>query len=190
MSETAKPPTNPSPLHGAPSGSPGAPIDEDQPRELPPGYNPSGCWPRNLIDANAVKAEAERAAAKKVAETPPETAPVTPAFEPILPEISYADWQKIDIRVGFVRSAERVPKSDKLLKLQVSFDGFERQILAGIGQSFTPDEVVGNRYLFLVNLAPRKMMGLESHGMMLAAGDGPDRLSLTKIYAPVGLRVG
>lgn len=90
------------------------------------------------------------------------------------PTITFDDFLKVDIRAGQIIAAERVPKSDKLLKLQVFF-GPElgtRQVLAGIGATFPPEALVNNVAAFVVNLAPRKMMGLESHGMILA-GDVP-----------------
>ncbi len=79
----------------------------------------------------------------------------------------------IDLRVGEVKLAERVPKSDKLLRLEVDLGPLGvRQILAGIGKHYSPDELLGKRIAVLANLPPRKMMGLQSQGMVLAAGDG------------------
>jgi methionyl-tRNA synthetase len=79
----------------------------------------------------------------------------------------------IDLRVGEVKLAERVPKSDKLLRLEVDLGPLGmRQILAGIGKHYQPEELVGRRIAVLANLPPRKMMGLQSQGMVLAAGDG------------------
>lgn len=93
-------------------------------------------------------------------------------------EITYDDFAKMDIRVGTITEAERVPKSDKLLKLKVD-DGLSgRQILSGIAKHFTPEEVIGKQVTFLANLAPRKMMGLESQGMILMAEDRDGKLSL------------
>jgi len=90
-----------------------------------------------------------------------------------LPEvIAFEDFLKVDIRAGRIEAAERVPKSDKLLKLQVDFGPLgKRQVLAGIGKHYDPDALVADHTVaaFVVNLAPRKMMGLESHGMILAA---------------------
>jgi methionyl-tRNA synthetase len=92
--------------------------------------------------------------------------------EPANPPISYDDFAKVELRVAEILSAERVPKSDKLLKLSVNAgDPAPRQILAGIGQHFEPETLVGKRVVIVANLAPRKMMGLESQGMVLAASD-------------------
>jgi methionine--tRNA ligase beta chain len=75
--------------------------------------------------------------------------------------------------VGEVKLAERVPKSDKLLRLEVDLGPLGvRQILAGIGKHYQPEQLVGKRIAVLANLPPRKMMGLQSQGMVLAAGDG------------------
>ncbi len=83
------------------------------------------------------------------------------------------DFGKLDLRVGEVKLAERVPKSDKLLRLEVDLGPLGmRQILAGIGKHYSPEELVGKRIAVLANLPPRKMMGLMSQGMVLAAGDG------------------
>jgi methionyl-tRNA synthetase len=104
------------------------------------------------------------------------------------PAATIDDFGKLDLRVGEVKSAERVPKSDKLLKLQVDLGPLgTRQILAGIGKHYTPEALVGKRIAVLANLPPRKMMGLESQGMVLAAGDG-DVLSVMSPVAdvPVG----
>ncbi|GAB4037172.1 methionine--tRNA ligase [Spirosoma gilvum] len=93
-------------------------------------------------------------------------------------EITYDDFAKMDIRIGTITEAERVPKSDKLLKLKVDDGLGGRQILSGIAKHFTPEEVIGKQVTFLANLVPRKMMGLESQGMILMAEDRDGKLSL------------
>jgi methionyl-tRNA synthetase len=84
--------------------------------------------------------------------------------------LTFEEFMKVDIRSGVILSAEAVAKSDKLLKLSVSFghEVGQRTILAGIAKSYNAEELVGARVLAVVNLAPRKMMGFESHGMLLA----------------------
>ncbi|MFW5925139.1 MAG: methionine--tRNA ligase [Myxococcota bacterium] len=86
--------------------------------------------------------------------------------------ISIDDVAKVDLRVGLVTHAEVVEKSDKLLRLEVDLgEGEPRQILAGIKQHYAPDDLTGKRVVVVANLPPRKMMGLQSHGMVLAASD-------------------
>ncbi len=89
--------------------------------------------------------------------------------------ITYEDFAKVELRVGRVLSAEAVPKADKLLHLVVDLGTEQRQILAGLAQHFQPEALVGQNVLVVANLAPRKMRGLESQGMILAAStpDGP-----------------
>lgn len=108
--------------------------------------------------------------------------------------ITFEEFLKIDIRVGTITSAERVPKSAKLLKLQVDF-GSEigtRQIVAGIGLSFEPDKIVNTTVCAVINLAPRKLMGLESHGMILAGhiDSGPGVSLVTCLGSPAGTIIG
>ena len=87
-------------------------------------------------------------------------------------EIAYDDFSKVDIRVGRVLSAEPVPKSNKLLKIEVDL-GFEtRTIVSGIAKHYTPEGLLHRNVLVVVNLKPAKLMGVESRGMILAAGDG------------------
>ncbi|MFO0332842.1 MAG: methionine--tRNA ligase, partial [Bacteroidota bacterium] len=82
--------------------------------------------------------------------------------EPAKPEISFDDFQKMDIRVGTILQAERVEKSKKLLKLQVDTGIDTRTVMSGIAEHFSPEEVTGKQVTILVNLAPRKIMGVES----------------------------
>jgi len=85
--------------------------------------------------------------------------------------ITIDDFTKIDLRVAQIVVAERIPKADKLLRLEVDLgpDHPRRQILSGIAEWYTPEELIGRRIAIIANLAPRKMRGLESHGMLLAA---------------------
>lgn len=93
-------------------------------------------------------------------------------------EITYDDFAKMDIRIGTITEAERVPKSDKLLKLRVDDGMGGRQILSGIAKHFAPEDLIGKQVTFLANLAPRKMMGLESQGMILMAEDRDGALTM------------
>jgi methionyl-tRNA synthetase len=91
---------------------------------------------------------------------------------PDTPQIAIDDFVKIDLRVAQITVAERIPKADKLLRLEVDLGYEKRQILSGIAEWYTPEELIGRRIVVIANLAPRKMRGLESHGMLLAASAG------------------
>ena len=85
------------------------------------------------------------------------------------PEITYDDFVKIDLRVATIVEAELHPNADRLLKLQIDLGGEKRQICAGIKENYTPEELVGKQIIVVANLAPRKIRGEESNGMLLAA---------------------
>lgn len=94
----------------------------------------------------------------------------------VKPEITFDDFAKIDLKVGTILSAEKVQKADKLLKLQIDL-GFEtRTIVSGIALHFQPEEIVGKQVTIVANLAPRKMRGIESNGMILMAEDTAGKL--------------
>lgn len=88
---------------------------------------------------------------------------------PVKDEITYDDFMKMDIRVGEILEAEKVPKSNKLLKFKVDTGIDQRTILSGVAKHFAPEEMIGKKVTVLVNLAPRKIMGVESQGMLLFA---------------------
>ena len=104
----------------------------------------------------------------------PTAAPLTVAAPA---QITIDEFMKIQLKTAKVLSAERVPKSEKLLKLQVSLgEGTEqRQIVAGIGKKYEPEALVGKTIIIVANLKPAKLMGIESQGMVLAAGDSEVR---------------
>ncbi len=85
------------------------------------------------------------------------------------PQITIDDFAKVELRVAQVLVCERIPKADKLLRLEVDLGFEKRQILSGIAEWYTPEDLIGRRIVVITNLAPRKMRGLESHGMLLAA---------------------
>lgn len=88
------------------------------------------------------------------------------------PEISYEDFAKLDIRMGRIVAAERVPETDKLIKCTVDLGELgERTIVSGIAEWKTPEDLVGKQCPYIVNLAPRILRGVESRGMLLAASD-------------------
>lgn len=118
--------------------------------------------------AKAIKAEAPKAEAKK------EVKPAAAAAS----EITIDDFAKIDLRVATVIAAERVPKTDKLIKLQVKIGNEERTIVSGIAQHYEPENLIGKNVIVIANLKPAKLRGIESRGMVLAASDGEGNLVL------------
>lgn len=118
--------------------------------------------------AKAIKAEALKAEAKK------EAKPAAAAAG----EITIDDFAKIDLRVATVVAAERVPKTDKLIKLQVKIGDEERTIVSGIAQHYEPEALIGKNVIVIANLKPAKLRGIESRGMVLAASDGEGNLVL------------
>ncbi|MBS1508806.1 MAG: methionine--tRNA ligase [Bacteroidetes bacterium] len=101
------------------------------------------------------------------------------------PEVTFDDFSKMDIRIGKILKAERVEKSKKLLKLQVDTGIDVRTVMSGIAEYFQPEEIVGKQVTILVNLAPRKIMGVESQGMILMASDKDGSLRLLQPSAVV-----
>lgn len=85
--------------------------------------------------------------------------------------ITYDDFSKLDLRVGVIQTAEKIPDSKKLLKLQVDIGSERRQVVAGIATKYTPDELLGKRVILVANLKPAKIRGVVSEGMLLAAGE-------------------
>lgn len=118
--------------------------------------------------AKAIKAEAPKAEAKK------EAKPAAAADG----EITIEDFAKIDLRVATVVAAERVPKTDKLIKLQVKIGDEERTIVSGIAQHYEPENLIGKNVIVIANLKPAKLRGIESRGMVLAASDDEGNLVL------------
>jgi len=100
------------------------------------------------------------------------------AVKPLKSEIIIDDFSKLDIRVGKVLAAEKMEKSDKLLKLTIDTGIDTRTVLSGIAKHYTPEEMVGKQVTLIANLAPRKMMGIESQGMVLMAEDADGKLRL------------
>ena len=101
-------------------------------------------------------------------------APAAPA-QAAPTQITIDEFMKVQLKTAKVLNAERVPKSDKLLKLQVSLGTEQRQIVAGIGKKYEPESLVGKTIVIVANLKPAKLMGIESQGMVLAAGDSEVR---------------
>lgn len=99
----------------------------------------------------------------------PQAAPAPSAPVTVDGKISIDDFAKVELRVGVVKVAERVPKSDKLLRLEVDIGTEVRQVVAGIAEAYAPETLIGRKVVIVANLAPRKLRGLESNGMIVAA---------------------
>ena len=113
--------------------------------------------------------------------------------EPIKPEVSFEDFEKLDIRVGHILNCEKVKKSKKLLKFTIDDgSGVERTICSGIAAYYEPEQLIGKDVLFVANFAPRKMMGIESQGMILSAVNFDGSLNVTSLLGKVkpGSQVG
>lgn len=106
------------------------------------------------------------------------------AFTPkdIKPTVSYEDFEKLDIRVGTIKNCEKVKKANKLLKFTIDDGtGTDRTIVSGIAKFYNPEELIGKQVCFIANFAPRKLMGIESQGMILSAENYDGSLSVTRI---------
>ena len=116
--------------------------------------------------------------------------PAEPTAEPAQ-HITIDDFTKVELRVAQILVAERIPKADKLLRLEVDLGYEKRQILAGIAQYYEPEKLIGRKIVIVANLAPRKMRGLESNGMLLAASlqDGAPVLAGFLEEVPLGARL-
>ena len=178
--------------------------------QLKPGTKtgkPEGIFPRVEKSEAIERIEAMEQEQNNAATAPaatPSTAPaatapvappaaVVPAASPAAPaKIGIEDFAKIEMRVGQVKSAERVAGADRLLQLQVDIGDEVRQIVAGLALAYKPEDLVGRKVVVVVNLQPRKLRGVESNGMIVAASSGPDGLPVLAGFIediPVGARL-
>jgi len=134
-------------------------------------------------ERTAPAAEAKPVAGPKVITAPAAAAPDG--------KITIDDFAKVELRVGQVKVAERVPKADKLLRLEVDLGTEVRQVVAGIAESYAPETLVGRKVVIVANLAPRKLRGLESNGMIVAASPEGGKAILAGFLedVPVGTRL-
>jgi len=140
-----------------------------KPEAVFPRVDKKEAWERIEAMENEIRKPATAPSA------PPAEAAAAPAAAPAAEKITIEDFAKVELRVGVVKSAEKVAGADRLLKLLVDIGGDEvRQVLAGIALAYAPDQLIGRKVVIVTNLAPRKMRGLESNGMILAASAGPD----------------
>ena len=129
------------------------------------------------IDDEAIEKQLQRLEDTKKANEEATKADTEVVVAPQKELITYDDFAKMDIRIGTILSAEKMPKADKLLILKVDTGIDQRTIVSGIAQSFSPEEIVGKKVTVLANLAPRKLRGVESHGMILMVENAQGKYS-------------
>lgn len=132
------------------------------------------------IEDSVVEAQLEKLAKTKEANKESEWKPAE-----VAPTIDFADFEKLDIRVGLVTECTKVPKADKLLQFKIDDGMGGRTIVSGIAKYYKPEDLVGKRVCFIANLAPRKLKGIESQGMILSAEDANGDLSVISTTADV-----
>ncbi len=136
------------------------------------------------------EAQAPAAASETVPAAAIPPVETTPAVAPAAQKITIDQFMSVELRVAEIRSAERVPKSKKLIKMSVFTGDDERTIVAGIGTKYAPEELVGRKVVIVANLQPAKLMGIESNGMVLAASiDGEPSLLNVDAAVPAGTKV-
>lgn len=139
--------------------------------------------------APAAAAGSAATAASYATAAPAAGAEAAPAGDTALPAfkdtIVYDDFAKLDLRVGKILTAEKMPKSDKLLRFTVDLGVEQRTILSGVAKHFSPENLIGQQVTVVANLAPRKMMGVESHGMILMAEDPEGKLHFIHPDSPI-----
>lgn len=142
---------------------------------------------QQMEDQQRVAPAAEPVAAQPAQAAPAATTPAPAASE----KISIDDFAKVELRVGLVKVAERVPKSDKLLRLEIDIGSEVRQVLAGIAEAYAPETLVGRKVVIVANLAPRKLRGMESNGMIVAASIDGGKAVLAGFLedVPIGARL-
>jgi methionyl-tRNA synthetase len=131
-----------------------------------------------LLFKNIEDEEIEKQVNKLKKQKPVEESKTENAVKPLKAQVTIDDFSKLDIRVGKVLAAEKMEKSDKLLKLTVDTGVDQRTVLSGIAKHYSPEEMIGKQVTLIANLAPRKMMGIESQGMILMAEDADGKLRL------------
>ena len=161
----------------APSSKISGQAEQPPPPHVPEPFSATGLSLQQEADAVAQQAAANQQVSPVSAVSDP-LPPPQPMVEPVTsavppePKIGIEDFAKVDLRVAIIRVAERVPKADRLLRLEVDLGYEQRQILAGIAEAYTPESLIGRKVVIVANLAPRKLRGLESNGMIVAASLG------------------
>jgi methionyl-tRNA synthetase len=148
-------------------------ADMESQKNTPPVTADPAAAPRTTtlaeLNPGAQVAASAAVTTEREALVPPTEASAPTGPADASPQITIDDFVKVELRVAKVLVCERIPKADKLLRLEVDLGYEKRQILSGIAEWYTPEDLIGRRIVVITNLAPRKMRGLESHGMLLAA---------------------
>ncbi len=122
---------------------------------------------------------------KQVAKLAASKTAVAPALPPQKPATTFDDFQRMDIRIGTITAAERVPKTDKLLKLTIDTGIDQRTVVSGIAEHYDPEKIIGQQVTLLANLEPRKIKGIESKGMILMAENAKGELAFVAPVKPI-----
>ena len=144
------------------------------------------------VEDDAIKAQLDRLAAIKAKHDAAAAAEAAKKVAPQKEECSFEDFEKMDIRTATVVEAERVPKTDKLLKLTIDTGIDRRVIVSGIAEYYSPEDMKGRQICILANLKPRTIRGIESRGMILMArqGDGKMRFITPQEVLADGAQIG
>lgn len=170
-------------------------VEEKASSESPASESPA--ISEATAPVSVTKVESTPTATAIPVEEPPvpvksETAEAPASGTPGIAQIGIEDFSKVELRVAQILVAERIPKADKLLRLEVDLGYEKRQILAGIAQYYEPEKLIGRKVVIVANLAPRKMRGLESNGMIVAASLGDDGAPVLAGFheeVPIGARL-
>jgi methionyl-tRNA synthetase len=157
-------------------------LEGDEPASKPARPSPQAA-PQTAKEKEQKRAPAE-------ASKPPSKSPSKSDDKPAPDQVTISEFSRLELRVARILSAERIAGSNKLLKLRVSLGQEERQVVAGIGTKYEPDQIIGKQVVILANLKPAKIMGVESQGMLLAAGDTAVESLLTLLEeVPEGAKI-
>ncbi len=129
------------------------------------------------IEDKVIEEQKEKLVARSASSVANKTAVAVAAESDVKAEVTFDDFTKMDIRTAKITAAEKVPKADKLLQIQLDLGFEQRTVVSGIAEHYTPDEVIGKQVCLLANLAPRKIRGVMSQGMILMAEDDSGKLS-------------
>ncbi len=170
--ETVAAPLDPTVASASATLPPGMPVSPTNAMATPPAQATMEPLPISVFEPGLQSFEDAALAGQVIAPAPVAVEMVETGKPDALPQITIDDFLKVELRVAQVVVAERVPKADKLLRLEVDLGYERRQILAGIAETYAPESLIGRKVVIVANLAPRKLRGFESNGMVVAASLG------------------